>query len=246
MAQNPQEFKRFELKFWTDRRTKRQFLDYLRHFMAPDRHTGPGGDYAITSLYLESHDLLSYREKYDGDLEREKYRIRFYNDDPTTVFFEVKHKYNAFVRKTRSSLSLEGRSFDDIQELLRRAGPDSEINEDFLFNYRARGLTPMVWVSYRRTALVGRNNPSLRVTFDERLSGCKAYGFDAGCRRRQRAATLSRWKDPLILEIKFEGHFPHWLETAMGDYGFLHESISKYGIVMARSYFHERREQWTH
>ncbi len=240
------EFKRYELKFWTDRRTKRNFMEYLMNFMTVDRHAGSEGDYWITSLYLETDDLTSYREKYDGDLKREKYRIRFYNDDPTTVFFEVKHKYNAFVRKSRSRCSLKDDTFGEIPEMLRRNDGESKVNAEFFHAYRTLNLAPMVWVTYRRTALVGRNNPSLRVTFDENLRGCEAYGFDARRRRAQRPATLSRWKDPLILEVKFEHQFPFWLETAMRDFGFLHESISKYGIIMARSYFHERREQWIH
>lgn len=250
MAETVTEFKRYELKFWTDRRTKRRFMEYLKHFMRPDRHSGPDGDYEITSLYLESHDLATYNEKYNGDLEREKYRIRFYNGDTSTVFFEVKHKYNAFVRKSRSRCDLPGGDFGAVAQLLDEGagagGGESGVNADFIYHYHSMGLAPMVWVSYRRTALVGRNNPALRVTFDERLAGCKAYGFDARQRMRSTGATLSRWRDPLILEVKFEGHFPFWLEAAMRDYGFLQESISKYGITMARCYFHERQERWIH
>lgn len=243
MEQGVSHFNRYELKFWTDRRTRRELLTYLLHFMEPDPHCVQNQAYRITSLYLETHELLTYSEKYNGDLQRRKYRVRFYDGDPSRLFFEVKSKYNAFVKKSRSEMQMNGRDFTDIPALIRRE--DASLNREFVHGYHALGLQPMVWVDYRRFALRGRHNPSLRVTFDEALGGCSAndWRWDAN---RLRPLALSRWKEPIILEIKFSGQFPFWLETAMRDFGFIHESISKYGMLMARHYFHEKREQWIH
>ncbi|MFP4378902.1 MAG: VTC domain-containing protein [Candidatus Sumerlaeia bacterium] len=243
MSKQVARFRRYEHKFWTDRRTMRDFLSYLLNFMDFDEHGDEDHSYWITSLYLETHDLMTYAEKYNGDLERRKYRIRFYNDDPSLVFFEVKKKYNAFIDKSRTPFAIPDGDFSKVEAALQSR--DSEVNDEFMQAYHEYALAPMAWVAYRRIALVGKNNPALRVTFDMQVSGTSAWGF----RPRYedvRNINLSRWKDPVILEIKFTQQYPLWLEIAMRDLGFIHESISKYGMVMARYYFNEKREQWIH
>ncbi|NQU43110.1 polyphosphate polymerase domain-containing protein [bacterium] len=239
----PEEFKRYELKFWTDRRTMGGFLDYLLHFMDYDPHSGPDHTYRIISLYMESRDLMTYGEKYNGDLERRKYRVRFYDDDPSTVFFEVKKKYNAFIRKARTGIALDPADFRQVEDLLLR--DESPVNKEFLYGYRACQLLPMIWIAYRRVALVGRHNPGLRVTFDDELQACSANGFEP-MHHRVRPLNLSRWRCPVILEIKSDHHYPLWMDVAMKDLNLRQESISKYGMAMARHYFHETRETWIH
>ena len=208
-----------------------------------DPYQEDGKPYTVCSLYLDTGDLMCYAQKYNGDLVRSKYRIRFYNGDMARLFFEVKSKYNAFVKKSRTSVVPRSASMLEVPELLE--SEYSKINPDFVYGYKVYHLNPTVWVRYRRTALVGRNNPALRVNFDEEVSGTSAQRFRP-LNLSVRPIQFSNWTKRIILEIKFTRQFPLWLENAMRDLGFIQEAISKYGMVLARNYAYRKDVQWTH
>ena len=52
----------------------------LRAIMKPDCHA-VNGQYEIRSLYFDSPNDKALREKLDGVMTREKYRIRLYHND---------------------------------------------------------------------------------------------------------------------------------------------------------------------
>ncbi|MEE0230556.1 MAG: VTC domain-containing protein [Peptococcaceae bacterium] len=64
----------------------------LRTVMTPDRHA-VNGAYKIRSVYFDSFDDKALREKLDGVMIREKYRLRLYNDEPATLHLERKYKW---------------------------------------------------------------------------------------------------------------------------------------------------------
>lgn len=53
----------------------------LRTVMSADSHTGDDGRYLIRSIYFDNYRDKALREKIDGVSRREKFRIRYYNDD---------------------------------------------------------------------------------------------------------------------------------------------------------------------
>ena len=53
--------------------------------MKPDCHA-VNGQYEIRSLYFDTPDDKALREKLDGVITREKYRIRLYNNDPSGIW----------------------------------------------------------------------------------------------------------------------------------------------------------------
>ena len=62
--------------------------------MKPDPHTGEDGRYRIRSIYFDNSDDKALREKIDGIAKREKFRIRYYNDDFSFITLEKKMKVN--------------------------------------------------------------------------------------------------------------------------------------------------------
>ena len=78
----------------------------LRAVMEPDPHA-VGGKYLIRSLYFDNPDDKALREKVDGVNMREKFRIRYYNGDPSVIHLEKKSKRNGLGTKYSASLTGE-------------------------------------------------------------------------------------------------------------------------------------------
>ena len=60
----------------------------------PDSHA-PEGKYFVRSLYFDTPSDTALREKLDGVNQREKFRIRYYNRDPSLIHLEKKSKRNS-------------------------------------------------------------------------------------------------------------------------------------------------------
>ena len=65
----------------------------------PDSHA-VDGKYEIQSLYFDNLKDKALREKLDGVNYREKFRIRYYNDDTSFIRLEKKSKINGLCQKT--------------------------------------------------------------------------------------------------------------------------------------------------
>ena len=72
----------------------------------PDPHA-VDGKYLIRSLYFDNRKDRALREKVDGVNRREKFRIRYYNLDPSIIHLEKKSKLNGLGTKYSASLSAE-------------------------------------------------------------------------------------------------------------------------------------------
>ena len=87
------------------------FSDYLavrqrlRPVMTPDEHVQGNGRYLIRSIYFDNTEDKVLREKINGVQKREKFRIRYYNDDLSFIMLEKKAKYNSLCTKTDARLS---------------------------------------------------------------------------------------------------------------------------------------------
>ena len=69
-------------------------LARLSAVMKPDPHA-VNGSYRIRSLYFDTPEDKALREKIDGVNAREKFRIRYYNQDTSFLVLEKKSKLGA-------------------------------------------------------------------------------------------------------------------------------------------------------
>ncbi len=119
-ARAAETFRRFERKMLIDP-AKRMFVAaWLRHTCRPARDFPEG---RITSCYFDTRGLDEYHATLDGDFDKQKVRLRWYDDisekDTTMAFIEVKKKSGFETRKNRelinvSSGSLRRGAFDSI------------------------------------------------------------------------------------------------------------------------------------
>src|SRR4051794_12416894 len=86
---------RFELKYLIPEKTALQVRTFVQQYLEVDEFGvgQPNLSYPVHSLYLDSDDLEIQRRTVNGDKNRWKLRVRYYNEsEKTPVFFEIKRR----------------------------------------------------------------------------------------------------------------------------------------------------------
>lgn len=223
-------FKRYEKKFLVTKEQYESLMPELLKYMRYDRYCLDGKIYHIHNVYYDTVDNEIIRNSTNKPPFKEKLRLRSYYENVSSndlVYLEIKRKSMGVVTKRRVELTLdEADAF--INEGIRPQREDYTskqiINEIgyFLSLYKA---IPMVYISYERIALFGKDNPDFRLTFDHHiitrrenvsLSSC-VYGEDI------------LGEDNYVMEIKIEGALPLWLAQLLSFHQIYPVSYSKYG-----------------
>ena len=99
---------RHELKYIISTNSAQILKLYLSKIMDVDANfVGDDFTYKIRSLYFDNDNCEAYYEKLNGVLYREKYRIRYYNDDTSFIRLECKIKNNNLTSKKQVRISKE-------------------------------------------------------------------------------------------------------------------------------------------
>lgn len=158
-------FKRCEIKYMLDV-TKAELLKKLMNqYMVADEH----GVSTICSLYFDTPDHLLIRRSMEHPVYKEKLRLRSYGtaDKDTTVFVELKKKYESVVYKRRIAMSeAETERYLSGHEKVK----DTQITREIDYcqkNYK--DLAPAVLLSYEREAFYAKDDHEFRVTFDRNI-----------------------------------------------------------------------------
>jgi SPX domain protein involved in polyphosphate accumulation len=225
---------RFELKY---RLGLPQYLS-LKSAIAPlarlDQHSRatPEKRYLVRSLYFDTYDLQAYCEKMTGEVGRVKLRLRSYFAERASVPFvnvEIKARLGAQVSKFSTRVSP-----DQVDHFLRHrhwlvSAPDAVLDE-FERRCRLRNMRPVVLVEYWREAYVARDADGVRITFDHDLRAAFARDlFPESCIYRRGPA------HSVVLEIKFDGDAPDWLQRLAVRHGLKTIPNSKYAQCLERT-----------
>jgi hypothetical protein len=182
----------------------------LQAVAQPDPHV-VDGRYLIRSLYFDNLNDKALREKIDGVNMREKFRIRYYNGDPSKIIhLEKKSKLNGLGTKYSAPLTMaEAQSIvdGDIDWMLK--SPHSLIQELYC-KMRYQGMAPKTIVDYTREPFIyGPGN--VRVTFDYDIrTGLSCTDFlDPDC------VTIPAGDPPIILEVKWDAFLPSVIRDAV-------------------------------
>lgn len=201
----------------------------LPHIMQRDPHAGKTGQYTIRSLYFDDFSNSALEEKLSGIAYREKYRIRYYNYDPTLLKLERKEKHGSLTKKTAATITLKE------AELLSRAGAAGLIEEPEILVQELQnkclygGLRPRVLVDYDRTPFISRDG-NTRITLDENLR-TRPFITDLFASSQAMIPILDR--DQVILEVKFDDFLPGHLDAALADIPKAAMAISKFALCLS-------------
>lgn len=174
----------------------------LRAVCRPDGHAAQGR-YFVRSLYFDDPSDKALREKLDGVSRREKFRIRYYDRDPSTIHLEKKCKRDALGTKTIASITAEeARAIVDGRLDWM---PDSgrPLVQELYYKMRVQGLRPKTIVDYIREPFVYPAG-NVRVTLD--------YDIRTGLRCTDLLSpdcvTIPAGAPVTILEVKWDEFLP--------------------------------------
>jgi hypothetical protein len=232
-------WQRVELKYVLPERAARDVLRFIEPFAASDPlgASAAGGRQRITSLYLDTPDADFYRRHVAYQADRFKLRVRRYGVGPAeAAFFEVKRKVGHVIDKRRARVPfaearalLEGVWISDTS-VAEQERPHLEL---FLGLMALHSATPKMLVTCSREAFCSRE-PSCRarVTVDREMA-CQnvATATLDGDRRRWAATPLERGS--VILELKYSGFAPWWMQELARRLSGARAGHSKYVAAMA-------------
>ena len=190
--------------------------------MRPDPHA-KDGHYLIRSLYFDNPGDKALREKVDGVNRREKFRIRYYNNDPSVIHLEKKSRLNGLGTKFSANLTKEQAQAivdGDLDWMLRS---DAPLVRELYCKMIYQGLRPRTIVDYTREPFVyGPGN--VRVTFDYDIrTGLACTDF-----LNPRCVTVPAGDAPIILEVKWDDFLPSVIRDAVQTPGCRVGAFSKY------------------
>ncbi len=194
----------------------------LRAVMRPDSHA-KDGKYLIRSLYFDNADDKALREKIDGVNMREKFRIRYYNNDPSVIHLEKKSKLNGLGSKLSADLTAaQAQALVDGELAWMMASPQPLVRELYC-KMRSQGLRPKTVVDYTREPFTYAPG-NVRVTFDYDIrTGLAGTDFlDPAC------VTVPAGDAPIILEVKWDAYLPDLIRDAVQTPGRRAGAFSKY------------------
>lgn len=217
-------FQRYELKYMLTLAQKEAVLGAMAPYMARDQY----GRTTIRNLYFDTDNYRLIRRSIEKPAYKEKLRIRSYSlaSPESTVFVELKKKYQSVVYKRRLSLPEQdamawtcGGEFPGKKTQIA-----SEIDY-FLSFYQT--LRPAVFLSYEREAFYELDGGEFRVTFDDNIL----------CRQSELSLTQEAYGTPLLaegrvlMEVKCSGGLPLWMTHVLSREHICKTSFSKYGTA---------------
>ena len=194
----------------------------LQAVARPDPHA-VGGKYQIRSLYFDNLYDKALREKTDGVNMREKFRIRYYNGDPSVIHLEKKSKINGLGTKFSAPLSrTEAQQIVDGEIDWMLNSPHGLIQELYC-KMRYQGMQPKTIVDYIREPYIYTPG-NVRVTFDSDIrTGLQSRDF-----LNPETIPISARSAPIILEVKWDAFLPSIIRDAVQTPGRRVCAFSKY------------------
>lgn len=216
---------RHELKYRIGYAQYMELRSRLQTVMRSDLHTGADGRYLIRSIYFDNYRDKALREKVDGVPGREKFRIRYYNDDFSYLTLEKKIKDNDLCMKIDAQITenmcrelLEGRT----EWMIAHSEP---LVRELYAKMHYQMLRPRVLVSYMREPYIYQAG-NVRITFDFDIR-TTMYHKDF---LEERVIDIDTAKEPqeMILEVKYDAFLPEIIRRLIQTNTLRQTAFSKY------------------
>lgn len=193
------------------------YLDYitiknrLQAVAQPDANVGENGTYQIRSLYFDNYQDKALREKIDGVNKREKFRIRYYNDDFTYIKLEKKSKIYGLCNKLSATITKEEceRIIAGDLEWMRES--KQALILELYAKMKYQQLRPKTIVEYTREPFIYPTG-NVRITFDSKVrTGISSTNFFD-----LEAPTIAANEENItILEVKYDHFLPEIIENCI-------------------------------
>ena len=199
----------------------------LSKLFSHDKFADENGSYLVTSLYFDTPSDKALREKIDGVNIREKFRLRYYNNDLSFIRLEKKAKVNGLSIKTQSRLTLEqikmllDGNFDFMLE------SNDKLLQEFYVKVKNSLLKAKTLVVYDResdTYIPG----NVRVTLDKNV---RTSNNPIGDFLRPESNKYILEPGITILEVKYDEFLPEIVKLAVNSPSVRAHAYSKYAVA---------------
>lgn len=219
-----------EAKFRHEIKHYINFSDYLaiksrlRTIMHLDKNANENNEYKIRSLYFDNVYDKALMEKVIGVPKRDKFRIRFYNDNHDFIRLEKKSKIRGLCLKDSARVTkeeVERIRRGDI-EFLRNS--DKNLLVDLYAQMKGNLLRPKTIVDYTREAYIYPLG-NVRITFDKSIR----TGLNSTDLFNPDIPTIEAINSNfIVLEVKWDEYLPQSIHDIIQVKERRATSVSKY------------------
>ena len=234
MTQDKLQAQRFELKYVISEELALSVRDFVASYLEIDEFgaTLQNLSYPVHSLYLDSPDMKLYKATINGDKNRFKLRLRFYeNRSDAPVFFEIKRRMNNTIAKQRGGVrrdAVDGLLTGQLpapEHLISKEPKQLVALQNFCRLVSNLEAKPKAHIAYLREAWISRYDNSVRVTMDREVR-CDPEPTARLSTDLIRPITVFGTK--VILELKFTNRFPDWFKDLVRVFGLMQCGAAKY------------------
>lgn len=225
---------RFELKYIISEDVALAVRNFVASYLELDEFgaTLPNLSYPVHSLYLDSPDMKLYKATINGDKNRFKLRLRFYENRPDApVFFEIKRRMNNTISKQRGGVrrlavdSLLAGQFPSPDHLISKEPKQLVALQNFCRLMTNLDARPKAHVAYYREAWISTTDNSVRVTMDREVR-CDAE--PSARLETSMVRPVLVFGNKVVLELKFTNRFPDWFKELVRVFGLMQCGAAKY------------------
>lgn len=156
---------RHELKHYINYADLLQLRSRLSFVASLDKNAAGGNGYRVKSLYFDNYNDKALKEKIDGVNEREKFRLRLYNEDTSFIRLEKKSKKNGICFKEKAIITADEckRLLDGDLAVLKEKG--NRLCQELYVKMHYQQLRAKNIVDFQREAFIYPMG-NVRVTLD--------------------------------------------------------------------------------
>lgn len=223
-------FKRIEKKYLLNQEQYERLLEKIKPHMEMDQY----GLHTICNIYYDTDQYDLIRTSIEKPPYKEKLRLRSYGVPgmQDRVFVEIKKKWDGVVYKRRISMNLE-----EAEACLEQGQPmpvNGQIEQEVDYFIKFYHPKPKLYIAYDREAYFGKEDESLRITFDKNIrSREEGLKLELGDEGKQLLEDGCR-----LMEIKISQAFPMWLAALLSELSIYPVSFSKYGTIYKQQMHH--------
>ena len=196
-----------------------------RELMGSVMEMDRGRQYKISSVYFDDLYDTDLLDTVAGNPQRQKMRIRIYNDSFRDIKLEVKNKCFSRIEKFSALIS-----YEELQKLLNgetitwdennSQSPRNTFNKRIL----TAGLRPKVIVTYERSAFC-YDAGNTRITFDSNVRASNRIDLFGNA-----DLSYDHLEDDYILEVKYDQFLPDFVAKLLNIVDMEQISFSKYRL----------------
>ena len=216
---------RHELKHYINYADVIQLRSRLPFVASLDENSVEGNGYRVKSLYFDNYNDKVLKEKIDGINEREKFRLRLYNNDTSFIRLEKKSKKNSICFKDSAIITAKecSRLLDGDISMLKENG--NSLCLELYAKMKYQQLRAKNIVDYRREAFVYHmGNARVTLDYDIRTTN-NVHDF---LKPEQVPVPIS---GIYILEVKYDSFLPEIIRGMVSLSSRSSTAFSKYAVT---------------